>query len=374
MSNFYLMRKDIPVCEFGIQLSKDDRISVALLRVFDELRLPVEMHKEQNIARYLNRRFAPTFQGVVGYNVLREGKPLATCFEDLLDYTGGFALIDDFWMRRVEDKTKNWDEYNLFSNEISEKLAQLAFTGEGTYDITEFVRSPEFTTDGKVNKAWRRIDGGTYLYKSSLPWKEQEATEHFSEYYASQMAERLNVNHVKYDLDMWLGQWCSVCELFTSENLTYISASSRFRDINGYMQSLDRDSSQYQQLADMILFDAITANVRHLGNFGFLQDNTTLELVGLAPIFDNGMALFGELSENELKNPVCESVFFMIGGMYQRARPEEIKAFLTPRQRNLAKEMVEFRFRRHDEINMSDERLNLLESIIQNRARFLSVP
>ena len=367
-----MMRKDVSVCEFSVNDKSDGRVEVGLVRVFDERRLPFEMRVNPNIAHYLGRRFSPTLHGIVGYNVLRNTEPLATQFEELIDLTGGFSLIDDFWAKRADDKTKDWDGCNLFKNDISERISELAFTGEGTYDIADFTRSPEFTTDGNVSKAWRRIDGTTYLYKASLPWKGIYASEQFSEYYAAQVAEKLELEYVKYDLDMWMGQLCSVCELFTSEEISYISARSLFLDINGYIKSLDRDSGQYQQLADTILFDALTANIRHLGNFGFVQDNATMEIIGLAPIFDNGMALLGELSNADLTNPACKSIFFMIGErMYAVAKPEAIRSLLTQRQRNLAREMTGFRFTRHGEYNMGEERLELLESLIRSRARFL---
>ena len=368
-----MMRKDIPVCEFSVHEKSDDRIEVGLVRVFDEQRLPIEMRVVPNIAYYLSKRLSPALSGIVGYSVLRDNEPLGTRFEDLISFTGGFSLIDDFWMKRTDDKAKNWDDCNLFSNDISGQISELAFSGEGTFNITEFTRSPEFTTDGHVSKAWRKKDGIVYLFKAGLPWKGYYASEQYSEYYAAQVAESLDLNYVKYDLDMWMGQVCSVCELFTSENISYISARSIHLDINNYIQSLERDSSQYQQLADTLLFDALTANIRHLGNFGFVQDNTTMEITGLAPIFDNGMALLGELANSDLANPVCKSVYFMLGErMYATVKPEVIRSLLTQRQRNLAGEMTGFKFRRHSEFNLSEERLELLEAIIHSRAEYLS--
>ena len=368
------MRKDIPVCEFSVNEKDDDTVEVGLVSVMDEQRMPFEMRVVPNIAYFLGKRFSPTLHGIAGYNVLRGEEPLGAHFEDMIDFTGGFSLIDDFWMKRTDDKAKNWDGCNLFSNDISEEISRLAFTGEGTYSITEFTRSPEFTTDGHVSKAWRRVEGVTYLYKASLPWKGAYASEQFSEYYASQVAESLGLRYVKYGLEMWMGQLCSTCELFTSENLSYISARSLLLDINGYVQKLERGSGQYQQLADTILFDALTVNIRHLGNFGFIQDNDSMDIIGLAPIFDNGMALLGDLSEDDLANPVCKSVYFVLGErMYARAKPEAIRSLLTSRQRKLAKEMAGFKFKRHGEFDMSEKRLELLESIIHSRASFLSV-
>ena len=375
MSSFYLMRKDIPVCEFDVRTITENRVTVELIRVFDEKRMPLETQIEPNIAHYLIDRLAPTIYGYLGCSVLLNGKPIATRLENIIDYTGGFSLIDDFWMMRKEGSTRTWNESNLYNNDIDGTVAGLSFSSEGTYEITEFVRSPEFTTDGMVDKAWRRIEGTTYLYKAGLPWKGSYGTEQFSEFYAEQIAENLHLNYVNYTLDVWMGKLCSVCELFTSERHSYIAAGKLSFDINSFIRSLDRNSDLYQNIADTILFDALAMNMRHLGNFGFIQDNDTLDIVGIAPIFDNGMALFGDIPNRELRNPEFSSVYYFLSNRkYDRAKPGEIKALLTERQRKLAKEMIGFKFKRHREYNLKDERLELLESIIQTRAQYLSGP
>ena len=373
MSNYYLMRKDVPVCEFEIRNISDSKVAVELLSVFDEKRLPLEMQLEPNMAYFLIKRFAPTIYSDLGYSVTRNGVPLAAGIENIIDYTGGLSLVDDFWMMRPDDKNKSWSECNLFSNNISEAIADLAFSGMGTYEITEFIRSPEFTTDGMHSKAWRRIDGETFLYKAGPSWNGREGTHQLSEFYAAQIAERLQLSYVNYGLDMWMGSLCSVCELFTSEKYSYVAAKRLFFDVDSYIRNLDRNSDQYQQLADIVLFDALAINTRHLGNFGFIQDNDALDIVGLAPIFDNGVSLFGGIPDRELRRPGYRSVYYNLSDrMYDMAEPEEIKALLTERQRKLAKEMIGFKFKKHSEYNLKDERLELLESIIEDRAMFLS--
>ena len=53
------------------------------------------------------------------------------------------------------------------------------------------------------------------------------------------------------------------------------------------------EALQDPRFADIFFFDAIIFNTdRHLGNFGYLIDNDTNEIVGAAPIFDNGYGLF----------------------------------------------------------------------------------
>ncbi|MCL2124600.1 MAG: hypothetical protein FWH33_01265, partial [Oscillospiraceae bacterium] len=128
MSSFYLMRKDTPVCEFDVRNVSDNRVAVEMTSVFDEKRMPLEMQFEPNIAHYLVGRLAPLIYGGLGYSVLRNGKPLAGDLDNVIDYTGGFSLIDDFWLVRKGDDSKNWEKNNLFTNNISEEISNIAFS------------------------------------------------------------------------------------------------------------------------------------------------------------------------------------------------------------------------------------------------------
>ena len=57
----------------------------------------------------------------------------------------------------------------------------------------------------------------------------------------------------------------------------------------------------FDKLIDMFVFDAVVCNTdRHFGNFGVLVDNHTNTVIDNAPIFDNGLSLWGFAMENEL--------------------------------------------------------------------------
>ena len=172
-----------------------------------------------------------------------------------------------------------------------------------------------------------------------------------------------------------MGRLCSVCALFTSEKFSYIAAQRVFLDVDNYIRTIDKNSMLYQKIADIILFDSLAINTRHMGNFGFIQDNDTTEIVSVSPIFDNGMALLGGVPNKELTNPGYKSLYYILSNTkFAITEPEEIKSLLTDRQRKLAKEMVDFKFKMHSDYNFKEERLKLLESIIQSRAEFLSEP
>ena len=90
-----------------------------------------------------------------------------------------------------------------------------------------------------------------------------------------------------YELAKYKGRLCSKCRLFTSDRYGYLPASK--------LPDRDRILDDARFL-EMFLFDAVIFNVdRHLGNFGYIVDNDTNEIVDVAPIFDDGYGLMPHL-------------------------------------------------------------------------------
>lgn len=57
----------------------------------------------------------------------------------------------------------------------------------------------------------------------------------------------------------------------------------------------------FEDLADMLVLDCLCANTdRHLTNFGLMVDASSGKVMGLSPVFDNGRALFPNVSDSEL--------------------------------------------------------------------------
>jgi hypothetical protein len=53
-----------------------------------------------------------------------------------------------------------------------------------------------------------------------------------------------------------------------------------------------------EAFSKMVICDAIMANTdRHLNNFGLIRDVNSLEIVGIAPLWDNGNSLFCDVVE-----------------------------------------------------------------------------
>ena len=224
---------------------------------------------------------------MLSYLGLNTGNP-----RDLLAVSKGLSLNDVYWLV-PDDSPLKWGMCNLYDNDFSSIVAEMAFTGSGRHQEATGVRSPEFTTDGALPKCWRRMKGKIVLYKGKSDktiWdvgrEDGFGVEPFSEYYAAQLAAAMKLDHVDYGLDLYKGEFCCTCPLFTSERYGFVAA----RDLPNRDQCF-KDS----RFADMFFFDAVIFNTdRHWGNFGYLVDNDTNEIVGPSPIFDNGYSLFSQ--------------------------------------------------------------------------------
>ena len=282
----------------------------------------------------------------------------------IIEICKGLSLNDVYWVV-ADDFKGSWAECNLYDNEFSKTLAVMAFTGGFRGEFVagrDNSTSPEFTTNGMLAKCWRRVDGQVSLYKGGTEGAANMGFEPYSEYYASQIADALGFNHVEYGLEKFKGRLCSTCPLFTSERLGFVPAGG----------IVSRDEALNDPcFADVFFFDAIIFNTdRHMGNFGYLIDNDTNEIVGAAPIFDNGYGLFSlalykpgqhydEFDDlrkfvNHITPALYDRWLGFPGGMSSkmRARLDGLKGF---------------RFKRHKYYNLPVARLRRIEDFLQNR-------
>ena len=246
-------------------------------------------------------------------------------------------------------------------------LSLVAYTGIG-HSRPANSTSPEFTTHGMLRKAWRHIEGkGIFLYKGGTEGAANTGNEPYSEYYASQIARKMGLHAVQYDLENWKNILASTCELFTDINTAYIPVGRIVKTggIPACMEYYARISEEaLEELKSMLVFDAVIYNEdRHFGNFGILRDNHTGKVTGAAPIFDNGLSLFNYAMEDDLRDLDA----------YARTRANPYG--MGPRQRNQLHRLVNFRFDRHPTLNLPEPRLEAIENHLRKRVReLLSLP
>ena len=328
--------------------------------------LPLEMKGHADDAtlwEWLTRRIAPKHRNYIQMMLGNLGL-LHKDTRAIIETCKGLSLNDVYWV--VPDSFRGeWKDYNLYDNEFSKTLAVMAFTGGSRMEFAAeklASTSPEFTTNGMLAKCWRRRNGTVLLYKGGTEGAGNTGFEPYSEYYAAQIAEAMGLNHVEYGLEHFKGRICSTCPLFTSERFGYVPA--------GRLVSKE-DALADPRFADIFFFDAIIFNTdRHMGNFGYIIDNDTNEIAGVAPIFDNGYGLFSlAMYKPGQRYDEYDDLRKFIGhiapALYENwlRFPGGIKQEMIARIRNLKG----FRFKRHKYYNLPSDRLHKIENFLQNR-------
>ena len=333
-------------------------------------RLPLGMSPtSESLTRWLRHRTIPANRAYA-QNFLSKNGWSENDFIGILQICKGLSLTDCYWVTYPNDQ-KTFAEVNLFDNRFSQVLSQIAFTGYGSSPASKFRSSPEFTTNGMLPKAWRRKEGKVLLYKGGTSGLANTGKEPYSEFYAAQVAEAMGIPHVTYGLSKWKGQLCSTCELFTSKDISFVPASTLI-STSKISQIIDwfDDHGWKNDLADMLVLDAIIRNTdRHLGNFGFLVDNHTNQLLRPAPIFDNGLSLYCYVMDNDLNN-LSEQEKTLAPALY--ANFDEVALHVIgQKQKQELRHLLTFKFKKHSRYNLSDERIKMLESAIQGKVRCL---
>ena len=290
----------------------------------------------------------------------------------IIDVCKGLSLNDSYWIVPQGFEGK-FSAYNLYENRFSNVLSLVAYTGIG-HSRPANSTSPEFTTHGMLRKAWRHMDGkGIFLYKGGTEGAANTGNEPYSEYYASQVARKMGLHAVQYDLEKWKNILASTCKLFTDINTAYIPIG-RIVKTGGIPACLEYyagiGEEALEELKSMLVFDAVIYNEdRHFGNFGILRDNRTGKVTGAAPVFDNGLSLFNYAMEEDMKD--------LDAYAKTRANPYGIpyeticREVMGPRQRNQLHRLINFRFDRHPTLNLPESRLEAIENHLQKRVRQL---
>ena len=331
--------------------------------------MPIGMDiSDEGLMSWLKGRAVPKNRGYVE-SILSSMGLAENDLIGILDVCMGLSLNDCYWI--VKDGfSGSFADYNLYDNDFSKALSLIAYTGYGSMKAKGFTSSPEFTTNGMLRKGWRKMNGKTLLFKGGTEGFSNTGNEPFCEFYASQIAEAMGLNHIVYTLASWKKSVCSVCELFTSKELAYVPMW-RFGDFKNIVELADFlkkcGKVYYDDFVDMMIFDALIYNTdRHYGNFGMLVDTRTNKPVSLAPIFDNGLGLFPYAAKNDLED--LEAYVKTRDSAFGVPFDEIAKEFITDRQKKQLRKILNFSFKRDKNYNLPAERLKTIERFIRRRA------
>ena len=217
--------------------------------------------------------------------------------EEIVLEVNAATVTDTYWVKE-EDSALTWEEVDFTKAEFS----GLALTG--TYnDYCRAQRSktrktPELTNTGSFEKCWRMRDGEWWLYKEGNP------NELFSELFAYRLGKELGFAMAEYRLGTRYikpGTRCILSRDFTQrhrynfEPIVALVGDSPDDYQRTYQKIYKLSPKAASDYVSLLFMDALLCNPdRHEYNFGFLSDPMTGDIIGLAPNFDNNMALIAK--------------------------------------------------------------------------------
>lgn len=316
-----------------------------------------------------NRRFATELCRSLGLSTNDRSGILAV--------SRGLSLNDSYWITPAASE-ETFAECNLYDKDFSSVLAAVAYTGVVSDQRGLTPSTPELTTNGNLRKAWRiEADGTRCLYKGSSDDR-GEFGEARAEFLASQVASAMGLDAVAYGLTRWDAEApdaCCTCDCFCTAEISYVPQALAFEQsshtaaVKSYLRwGLDH----FERYASMMVFDALIYNTdRHLTNFGVLRRSRTGELLGMAPVFDNGRSLFFNHGFAQVDSFWNETQF-VLPSWPQVTFDEQAARLIGPEQIRQLESLAAFEFENSSEASFPDEFLHGLACFIRHRAEQLA--
>jgi hypothetical protein len=366
---YYLMNKDKKILKFTVEYSALGE-KIIQTDSFTEIR-PIGF---TDIATWIEgRNYAKHKEHLRKW--IKQWQIDSTC--GFLDITHALGINDCLWVKDIASDLE-WDKVNLYKNEFSDVAQHTAFD-TGLYGLqlsstnVNTIVSPEFTSEGTCPKCWKVENGHIYLYKAGFTGAMNVGLEPYSEYISSHIVRQiLGEACIEYNLTKLNNKLCSRCELFTNEEFGYVPFSklidaNRKYTINDIL-TICTDMGYEKECREMFLTDSIVFNQdRHLGNFGFIINNETFEIVKFAPMFDYNLSMLCNALEEDLDNfDKYEDEYFLghkLGGRFS----EVGNAILTPDLiENIPKKLY---IPVHDNYNMASRRIEKIADILERNPR-----
>ncbi len=201
-------------------------------------------------------------------------------------FAHGATVTDNYWVRPAGSSLTYADV--RFDNDYFSTLAL-----SGTYASfnraagSTRTHTPELTNTGSFEKCWKLCGGKWFLYKKA------NHNELFSELFVCRLGKALGMNMAEYERG---NGFIKTRDFTDAARVNFEPAFSFMGDNEAYdavFKTLEKLCPQaIPDYVQMIFLDTVTANPdRHTANFGLLRDTKTGTLLGLAPNFDNNMAL-----------------------------------------------------------------------------------
>lgn len=273
--DFYIMSQDTAVAKWQNNN----------LEIINESLLPLYLQNTGNVEKWLETRAIDCHRA----NARLLKKALRLTGKDDISTVlsvNAVTITDNYWIKPLNSDLKYADV--RFDNDY---FANLALTGN--YDSfnraanSKISKTPELTNIGSFEKCWKLKKGQWWMYKKA------NHDEMFSELFIYKLGIELGFRMAEYER----GNGVIKTKDFTDNALVNFEPAF---NILGYDEDYIKAVEMLKMVCPdavgdyvkMLFLDTICANPdRHTFNFGVLRDVDSGEVLGLAPNFDNNMAL-----------------------------------------------------------------------------------
>ena len=194
------------------------------------------------------------------------------------------TLTDTYWLK-PENSSLLYEDVR-FKDNIFDKLA-LYGDPDSFNDGNGRYHTPELTNTGSFEKCWSIVNGEWWMYKRG------NDNELFSELFICEIGKALGFNMALYEMD---GRYIKSRDFTSGAAVNYEPAFG----IVGKDEDYGINYSAFAKLSKkfppdylkMIYLDALCFNMdRHTNNYGVLREVESGKLLGMAPNYDNNIAL-----------------------------------------------------------------------------------
>ena len=282
----YLMHRDIPTAI----VETERNVPVTYSEIINRNELPIGTYHENKSTRrllwdkWVKSRTIPSTRPDIRRLEQFYGKTVSELFMQ----SAGISLTDGYYFTE-NPENRIWDKINYHKNGFEEAILK----SKMKLWIQVGQASPDFTTDGIMDKFWYQIHGLPYLAKLD---KEHHNLLCANEVFYAKIAGMIGVSCVDYNLGHFMAEkekiyYCSCQSFITNPDEDFITAMQ----IKHEHMRLDRIGlldhiiglGFEKEMREMMTLDCIFHNTdRHEKNFGIIRHiNGSIRM---APLYDNG--------------------------------------------------------------------------------------
>ena len=257
------------------------KINKGVITAVNKDLLPLYLQKSSRFGGWLEDRAIDTSR--TNSRLLKKALRLTTSDDIAVVLKVNAATITDIYWFKPEDSSLIYVDIRFKENMFD----KLALYGDPDSFNNEYSRTPELTNIGSFEKCWRIENGEWWIYKQA---NEQEL---FSELFICELGKSLGFSMAHYEKN---GKYIKSRDFTNGAAVNYEPVSGIVGDEEDYTVNFDALKTLSESCAGdyikMIYLDMLCFNMdRHTKNYGVLRDTDTGAVLGMAPNFDNNIAL-----------------------------------------------------------------------------------